>query len=112
MSSDRKLVCADDKKKFSEMPTNAEQRKQRLEGVEQVILEVQQHVGSLEGELKTSTVTDLLCRKEGPDKLLRDGGNLKKDRSESCFRMQMFSEKNETLFSKWSEKVSPGLHCC
>ncbi|XP_039175638.1 myosin light chain kinase family member 4 isoform X1 [Crotalus tigris] len=104
MSSDRKLVCADIKKKFSEMPKNAEQHKQRLEGVEQVILEVQQHVGSLEGELKTSTVTDPICRKEAPCKLLRVGGNLKKDRLESCFRMQMFSEKKETLFSKWSEK--------
>ncbi|KAM6458353.1 LOW QUALITY PROTEIN: myosin light chain kinase family member 4 [Liasis olivaceus] len=104
MSSDTKLLCTDINKKLSEMTKNAEQHKQSLEGVEQVILEVQQLVGSLGKEIKTSTLTDLMCRKEAPYKLLRVGGNLKKDKAESHFRMQMFSGKKETLFSKWNEK--------
>lgn len=111
MRSDMKLVCTDVKKRFSEVTKNAEQHKPRLEEIEQVILEVQQHVSSLGGELKTSTLTDPICRKEAPYKLLRVGGSLKKDKSESCFRMQMFSDKKETSFNKWNEKVSPGLHC-
>ncbi|ETE68060.1 Myosin light chain kinase family member 4, partial [Ophiophagus hannah] len=104
VSSDMKLVCTDIKKKFSETTKNAEQHKERFEEVEQVILGVQQHVGSLEGELKTSTLSDPICRKEAPYKLLRVGGSLKKDKSESCFRMQMFSDKKETSFNKWNEK--------
>ncbi|XP_026570856.1 myosin light chain kinase family member 4 [Pseudonaja textilis] len=104
MSSDMKLVCTDVKKKFSEMMKNAEQHKEPFEEVEQVILEVQQHIHSLEGELKTSTLTDPICRKEAPYKLLRVGGGLKKDKSESCFRMQMFSDKKERSFNKWNEK--------
>ncbi|KAG8133249.1 hypothetical protein E2320_011053, partial [Naja naja] len=105
MSSDMKLVCTDIKKKFSKMTKNAEQHKERFEKVEQLILGVQQHVSSLEGELKTSTLTDPICRKEAPYKLLRVGGSLKKDKSESCFRMQMFSDKKETSFNKWNEKL-------
>ncbi|XP_034284947.1 myosin light chain kinase family member 4 isoform X1 [Pantherophis guttatus] len=104
MMSDMKLVCTHVKKKFSEMAKNDDQHKPRLEEVEQVILEVQQHVGSLEGELKTFTLTDPICRKEAPYNVLRVGDSLKKDKSESCFRMQMFSDKKETSFNKWNEK--------
>lgn len=106
---DINILCIEINKKLSDMNKSAEQQANRLDGLEQVVLGVQQLVGSLVEKLKTCTITDLMCRREAPRKLLRVGGYLRKDKSGNLFRMQTFSDRREALISKLHEKVSPVL---
>ncbi|KAH0617965.1 hypothetical protein JD844_016783 [Phrynosoma platyrhinos] len=101
---DVSILCIEINKKLSDMSKNAEQQSKRLDGLEQVVLGIQQLVGSLVEKLKTSTITDLMRRNESPRKLLRVGGYLRKDKSGNLFRTQTFSDKKEYLFSKSNEK--------
>ncbi|XP_042321966.1 LOW QUALITY PROTEIN: myosin light chain kinase family member 4 [Sceloporus undulatus] len=102
--SDVSILCIEINKKLSDMSKNAEQQSKRLDGLEHIVLGIQQLVGSLVEKLKTSTITDLMRRNETSRKFLRVGGYLRKDRSGNLFRMQTFSDKKELLFSKWNEK--------
>ncbi|XP_078249533.1 myosin light chain kinase family member 4 isoform X1 [Pogona vitticeps] len=101
---DINVLCIEIIKKLSDMNKSAEQQAKRLDGLEQVVLGVQQLVGSLVEKLKISTITDLMRRNEAPRKLLRVGGYLRKDKSGNIFRMQTFSDRREAVISKLHEK--------
>lgn len=102
-----KMLCAEINNKLEDMTKNAEQQGEKLDGLEQVVLGIQELVGCLVGKLKASKLSSLMHRDELPRKLLRVGGYLRKDKSSNLFRMQMFSDKKDAVFSKRSEKVSP-----
>ncbi|XP_028593692.2 myosin light chain kinase family member 4 isoform X1 [Podarcis muralis] len=102
--SDVTTLCLEIDKKLADMNRSAEQQAKRLDGIEQLVLGVQQLLGCLVEKLKTSTITDLIRRNEVPHKLLRVGGYLRKDRSGNLFRMQTFSDKKDALFSKLNVK--------
>ncbi|XP_054841158.1 myosin light chain kinase family member 4 isoform X2 [Eublepharis macularius] len=101
---DVKMLCVEINNKLADMSKNTEQQAKKLDGLEQVVLGVQQVVGCLVEKLKTSKINGLLRRDEIPRKLLRVGGYLRKDKSSNLFRMQTFSDKKDALFSKRKEK--------
>ncbi|XP_061446644.1 myosin light chain kinase family member 4 isoform X2 [Rhineura floridana] len=103
-SSDLTTWCIEIDKKLCDMNKSAEQQAKRLDGLEQVVLGVQQLLGCLVEKVKTSTISDLIHRNEAPNKLLKVGGYLRKDRTGNLFRMQTFSDKKDALSSKWNEK--------
>ncbi|KAL8182575.1 UNVERIFIED_CONTAM: hypothetical protein K2H54_058388 [Gekko kuhli] len=101
---DVKMLCMEINKKLEDMTKNSEQQAEKLDGLEQVVLGVQQLVGSLVEKLKLSKLSRLMYRDEIPRNLLRVGGYLRKDKSSNLFRMQTFSDKRETSFRKRNEK--------
>nr|XP_056710957.1 myosin light chain kinase family member 4 [Euleptes europaea] len=103
-SFDVKMLCIEINNKLADMSKNAEQQAKKLDGLEQVVLGVQQLVGCLVEKLRTSKINNLIHRNELPHKLLRVGGYLRKDKSSNLFRMQTFSDKKDVLFSKRNEK--------
>lgn len=98
-SFDMKMLCLEINNKLEDMTKNSEQQAEKLDGLEQVVLGVQQLVGCLIERLKTSKFSSVMHRNEIPHKLLKVGSYLRKDKSSNLFRMQTFSDK----------KVSPKL---
>ncbi|XP_015261800.1 PREDICTED: myosin light chain kinase 3-like [Gekko japonicus] len=108
-SFDVKMLCAEINNKLEGMTKNAEQQAEKLDGLEQVVLGVQQLLGSLVEKLKMSKLSRLMHRDEIPRNLLRVGGYLRKDKSSNLFRMQAFSDKRDTSFRKRNDKEKSHL---
>ncbi|XP_060100246.1 myosin light chain kinase family member 4 [Heteronotia binoei] len=108
-SFDMKMLCMEINNKLEDMTKNAEQQATKLDGLEQVVLGIQQLICSLVEKLKTSKLSSLIHRNEVPSKLLRVGGYLRKDKSSNLFRMQTFSDKKDTFSSKRNEKEKSHL---
>lgn len=106
-STDLKMLCMEIKSKLTNLNKSDEEQANRIDGLEQIVLGIQQFLFCLAEKLTPFKLNDL-CRDEAPPKLLKVGGYLRKDKAGNLFRMQTFSDdaQNDALLSKRSEKVS------
>nr|XP_025036739.1 myosin light chain kinase family member 4 isoform X2 [Pelodiscus sinensis] len=95
-NSEMKGLCIEMTNTLSDMNKSAEQQTKRLDGMEQIVLGLQELIGFLAEKFKTCKIADLILKNKASPKLIKVGGYLKKYKVGNNFRMQTFSEKRDT----------------
>ncbi|CAM4526352.1 myosin light chain kinase family member 4 [Caretta caretta] len=94
-NSEMKGLCIEMTNTLSDMNKSAEQQAKRLDGMEQIVLGLQELIGFVTEKFKTCKITDLILRNKAPPKLVKVGGYIKKYKVGNNFRMQTFSDKRD-----------------
>ncbi|XP_074843864.1 uncharacterized protein LOC142009543 [Carettochelys insculpta] len=101
--SEMKGLCMEMSNTLSGMNKSAEQQAKRLEGMEQIVLGLQELMGFLAEKFKSFKITDLILKNKASPKV---GGYSKKYKVGNNFRMQIFSDKRDAgMTSNGNEKA-------
>uniref|UniRef100_A0A452IS72 Protein kinase domain-containing protein n=1 Tax=Gopherus agassizii TaxID=38772 RepID=A0A452IS72_9SAUR len=106
--SEMKALCIEMTNTLSDMNKSAEQQAKRLDGMEQIVLGLQELIGYVAEKFKMCKITDLILKNKAPPKLVKVGSYLKKYKVGNNFRVQTFSDKRDTGTSSNRNKKAIG----
>ncbi|XP_008163597.3 myosin light chain kinase family member 4 isoform X2 [Chrysemys picta bellii] len=95
-NSEMKGLCIEMTNTLSDMNKSAEQQAKRLDGMEQIVLGLQELIGFVAEKFKTCKITDLILKNKAPPKLVKVGSYFKKYKVGNNSRMKTFSDKRDT----------------
>nr|XP_008163597.2 myosin light chain kinase family member 4 isoform X3 [Chrysemys picta bellii] len=95
-NSEMKGLCIEMTNTLSDMNKSAEQQAKRLDGMEQIVLGLQELIGFVAEKFKICKITDLILKNKAPPKLVKVGSYFKKYKVGNNSRMKTFSDKRDT----------------